>query len=100
MPSGGVLVTAALAHTREALRRVDQGEVREGLRHVPEQPARPGVVLLREQADVVPDSEQLLEERRRLVEPSRQGQVLDEPERARQEDALSGREAVDLLERR
>ena len=48
-------------------RRVDEREVRERLREVAELPARSRVVLLGEQADVVAEVEQPLEELARLV---------------------------------
>ena len=49
-----------------------------------------------EQADVVAEVEQPLEQLARLVVPALPREHLGEPERARQEDALAGRQPVDL----
>src|SRR5262245_28428988 len=81
---------------RKVVGRVHEPDVRERLREVAEQPLLVRVVLLGEQAEVVADSEQPLEERARLVPAAEGGEAVDEPERARQEHALAGREAVDL----
>ena len=76
-------------------RRVHEREVRERLREVAEQPLRDGVVLLGEQADVVREADEPLEERARFVVAADQLVAVDEPERAREEHALAGRQAVD-----
>src|SRR2546423_47863 len=47
---------------QEVERRVDEGEMRERLRKVAEQALRLGVVLLRDQADVVRERDEPLEE--------------------------------------
>src|SRR5205814_20218 len=70
---------------REVVCRDDETDVRERLREVPEQALRVRVVLLRDQAEVVPESEQLLEQRDRLVAAALQHERIDEPEGARQE---------------
>ena len=67
--------------------------MRERLREVAEQPLRLGVVLLGEQADVVREADEPVEERVRLVVPAEQLVAVDEPERAREKDALAGRAA-------
>src|ERR671931_264589 len=74
---------------------VHEGHVREGLREVAELAPQLRGVLLREQAEVGAKREQPLEELPRLVEPALEREVVDEPEGARQEDALAGRQAVD-----
>jgi hypothetical protein len=71
--------------------------VREGLWEVPELAPRAGVVLLGEEPDVVPERHETVEQGRRVVVPSLEREHLDEPERAREEDALAGRQAVDVL---
>src|SRR5437667_7628352 len=79
----------------EVERRVDERDMRERLRKVPELPARRRIPLLREQAQVAAQVEEPLEEGLCLVEPSLQSEVVGEPECARQEGALARREAVD-----
>ena len=69
--------------------------MRERLREVPDQAPGVDVVLLGEQAEVVAEREQPLEERLRLGEAALEHHHLDEPERARQERPLAGREPVD-----
>src|SRR5437868_10722608 len=86
-----------LLRALEVERAVHERDVCEGLREVAELAAEVGVVLLREQAEVGAEREQPLEELPRLVEPALEREVVDEPERARQEDALAGRQAVDRL---
>ena len=75
---------------------LDDADVRERLREVPEEAAALGVVLLGDQAEVVPQREQPLEERDRLVLPALLSEHCGEPERAGEEHALAGREAVDV----
>ena len=70
--------------------------MRERLREVAELTAALRVVFLREQADVVAEVEQALEQLARLVSLPLPGQHLDEPERAWQEDALAGGQPVDV----
>src|SRR5205085_9626046 len=78
----------------EVERRVHERDAREGLRIVAELPPLEGVELLGEQAELVPEREQALEERARLVEPPLERVVVREPERARKEDPLARRQAV------
>src|SRR4051794_25114465 len=80
---------------RQVVRRVDETDVREGLREVAQLPPRRRVVLLGEQAEIVRDAEQFLEQRARFVVSLEHQQRVDEPERARQEDAFAADEAVD-----
>src|SRR3954452_24100792 len=75
-------------------RRVDEGEVRERLREVAEEALRLRVVLLGEEAQVVPECDETVEELVRLVVAAEQLVAVDEPERARQEDALTRRKTV------
>src|SRR5690348_13455070 len=79
---------------------VDQGDVRERLREVADQPAAADVVLLGEEADVVAQREQSLEELPRLVAAAGQREIVGEPERAGQKRPLARRESVELLGRR
>src|SRR5712691_2602591 len=82
---------AALA---EDDRGVDEREVRECLRKVSELAVRDRVVLLGEQADVVAQVEQSLEQLARLLDVALQREHVREPERARQEHALARRQPV------
>ena len=77
-------------------RGADEREVGERLREVAELAAGDRVVFLGEQADVVAEVEQPLEQLARLVVPALQRQHLDEPERAGEEDALAGGQPVDV----
>src|SRR5919201_5497043 len=89
---GSVPQGAALADDD---RGVDEREMGQRLREVAEQTAGARVVLLGEQADVVAQIEQPLEQLARLVELALQREYVREPERAGQKDALTGRQSVD-----
>src|SRR4029453_16825561 len=77
--------------------RVDEGHVRERLGEVPQLAAAGRIELLGQQADVVAQGEQPLEEGQGLVAPAHQGQVVGQPEGAGQERPLPGREPVHVL---
>ena len=87
---------------RALLRLVDgqggrhQSQVRERLGDVAELAARPRVVLLGKQADVVAQRQQVIHELARLGDLALERQHLDQPERAGQERSLAGRQAVAL----
>ena len=70
--------------------------MRERLREVAEHPTRLRVVLLRDQAEVVPQPEQPLYSARASSSPAEQREVGRVPERAGQEDALARRQPVHL----
>ncbi len=91
------LSTAARAHPAQVARRPQQCHVREGLREVADEPLRARVVGLGQQSDVVSEREQPLEQLARVRGAAEQLQGGDEPERAGQERALSGRQPVDGL---
>src|SRR5579864_2021167 len=76
-------------------RRVDEREVRERLREIAELTLRSRIVFLREEPDVVGEADETIEERHRLVAAAEQLEAVDEPERARKEDALARRKPVD-----
>src|SRR5690242_4487766 len=82
---------------REVESAVDEAQVGESLRKVAEQTVSFRVVLLGDQTDVVREPEQTFEQRVRLVVPAEELETVDEPERARQEDALPRRQAVDAV---
>src|SRR3954447_1824590 len=75
----------------------DEREVRERLWEVPEQAVLLRVVLLGEEADVVCEADQLLEQRMRLVVPAEQLVAVDEPEGAREKDTFARGEPVDAV---
>lgn len=55
------------------------------------------IVLLGEQARVVAEREQPFEQLLGLVATTRHGEVVGEPKRAREKDALAGRQTVDPI---
>ena len=71
--------------------RLDEREMREGLREVADESLALRVVLLRDQPEVVAEGEQPLVELHGLVEPPLPREHRDEPERAGEEDALARR---------
>src|SRR3954447_20054728 len=79
----------------QVVRGVHECQMRERLREVPEQPLLGRVVLLREQADVVREADETIEERTRVVVAAQQLVAVDEPERTGQKDSFTRRKAVD-----
>src|SRR5829696_8377610 len=77
--------------------RVDEGDVGERLGEVAELAAGRRVELLSQQADVVAEGEEALEDGQRLLTPAHQGQVVGQPEGAGQERPLAGRQPVHRL---
>ena len=66
----------------------------EGLREVADQAAGRGVVLLGEQADVVAEGQQPLEQFHGLLVAAHERVVVGEPEAAGEEGAFAGRQPV------
>src|SRR5262249_38378548 len=89
-----VLGGGGVRRRSEVGRGGQQGDVAEGLREVAPQPARPDVVLLAQQTDVVPHGEQSLEDAEGLLAPPDEGEGVGEPEGAGEECALSRRQAI------
>src|SRR5262249_56482522 len=87
-------VTSVLARGRGEPRKagggVHQGDVAEGLWEIAHQPPGSRIVLLAGEAHVVPEREQPLEERPRLLLPVDHGECIHEPEAAGEERALAG----------
>ena len=77
-------------------RRVDERHVGERLREIADQPPRHRVVLLGQQAEVVAEVEQPLEELAGIVVAPEHAQAVGQPERAGEERALPAAQAVDL----
>src|SRR4051794_16864716 len=61
-------------------RRVDQRQMRESLGEIAKVAARPGIVLLGQQPDIIAQANQSLEQGARFVTSALQYEVVDEPE--------------------
>src|SRR5260221_1670241 len=94
----GRLVAGALLYRLPAVGEVergrDEGDVREGLREIADQPPGLRIIFLGQQPEVVAQPEQPLEQALRLPAMTEQYQVVGQPEAAGQESALAGRQAV------
>src|SRR5580698_1616910 len=77
------------------VRRVDERDMGKCLRKISELAVKNGIVLLGQQADVVAQIEQTLEEFARLPMAAGDCVVVREPECARQERSLTRRQPVD-----
>src|SRR5664279_5990649 len=73
---------------------VDEGEVAECLRSVPQLPVRTGIPFLTQQTDIVAQVQQPLEECDSLVGSSGALESVHEPEGTREEHALATRQAI------
>src|SRR5690606_31351009 len=87
--SGGALALLGGAERRPGRQRdqpcgVDERHVRQGLRIVAEHPPLARVVFLGQEAEVVAEPEQPLEERLGVLAPAQEREVVREPEGARQ----------------
>ena len=69
----------------------------ESLREVPAQPAGHRVILLGQEADIIGQPSQSIEDALGLGPPPLQRQIVGEPERARQEPPLAPGQPVDLV---
>lgn len=78
----------------EIERRIDQREMREGLWKIADQALRSRIVFLGQQADIVGQSQQAPEQRRRVIIASLQHHVVGKPEAAGEGHTLAGRQAV------
>src|SRR5215469_12443001 len=75
-------------------RGVDNCDVRESLRKISELAFGGGIVFFGEQAEIVSECEQALEQRDRIVAPANQRKAVGEPETAREEDAFARRQSI------
>jgi len=87
------------AAPREIGRGVDQPDVRERLRKVAQEAPSARIVLLGQKANVVADVEKALEECPRLGLLALQGEIIGQPEAAREKGALARGQPVELGER-
>ena len=71
--------------------------MREGLREVPKLPLVVRIVFLGEQAEIVAETQQPLEDSERVLAPPLQRVVVGEPKAARQECAFTTRYSIDVL---
>src|ERR1700731_4495062 len=76
---------------------IDKGDVREGLREVPELASEAWIVFLRQKADIVAQGQQALEQFAGLADAPLQDEVVGEPKAAREKHPLAGRQPVDHL---
>ena len=83
-----------LRRARQVECAVDQRHMRECLRKIAEQLARGGIVFLAQQADIVAERDQPLEQGVCVVEPAEHHIGIDQPEAARQERAFARRQPV------
>src|SRR5688572_171374 len=79
---------------REGTRGIDQRDVAECLREVTDQPLSLGVVLLRQQPNVVAQAEQPLKHLAPLVSTPHQGIGLRQPERTGEKRSFSWRQSI------
>src|SRR4051812_44499467 len=84
-PTGGQLVDGVSGR--------DQRQMREALREIPDLPLAPGIVLLREQPERIPQREQALEQLLGLGLPPGERVIVSQPEAAGEERALVARQA-------
>src|SRR3954469_18538777 len=84
-----IALTACRHLLAHADRCIQQSDVRERLRHVAEERTAARIDLLRQQPDIIPPREQLLEQLARFVAALRQRARLGEPEAAREERAFA-----------
>src|SRR4051794_13483134 len=83
-----------LLRMREIARRIDEREMREGLREIADEASRRRLVFLAHQADVVAQRYELFEQAHRLLAPAAHQISVGEPEAAGKKDALATLQAV------
>src|SRR6516162_1215766 len=76
---------------------VDQGDVRERLRKVPELAPEAGIIFLRQEADIVLKGQEALEQITRLAGTPLQNEVVGEPKAAGQKRSFARRQAIGHL---
>src|SRR6516162_1736402 len=74
----------------EVRRGVDDRNVGESLREVPELPFTDRIVFLRQQTEIVSERKQALEQRDRIIAAANQCQAVGEPEAAGEKNAFTG----------
>src|SRR2546423_6894816 len=80
--------------TRQVMRRIDQRDMREGLREIADLPAGSRVVFLRQQSEIVPQVEKPFEHRPRVGIPALQDVVVGQPKTASEERSFIPRQSV------
>jgi hypothetical protein len=96
---GGLRSLASLlrgADIMQAQRRSDDRKMRECLREIAKLPLRLRIVFFCQQANIVAQREQTLEERNCFGIPMLQPVIVGKPETAREKHAFSRRQAVDV----
>ena len=94
--SSGALFGGSLA-ARKVERGVDQRNMRERLRKVPELASEPRIVFLRQEADIVAQRHEPLEQLPRLGDASLQDEIVGEPEAAGEKRPFARRQPVNHL---
>lgn len=92
----GTAFFGGVAGGEEILGGVDQRDMGEGLRVVASEAAGVSVVFLGEETERGAEREEAIEESDGFVAAAEKGEAVDEPEGARKEGTLAGREAVDV----
>ncbi len=92
----GTLFGWSLA-SRQVESGVDERDVREGLREVPELASEAWIVFLGQKADIVAQGQQALEQLASLADAPLQDEVVGEPKAAGKKHPLAGRQPVDYL---
>src|SRR5271165_866791 len=87
------------ASVREIVCRIDQCDMRKGLRKVSEHPSRTRIVLFRQEAHIVAQRQQIFEKLSRLIPAPKQNKVVSVPEAAGQEHAFAASDAVNCCAR-
>src|SRR5438105_2699941 len=75
----------------QVLSAIDQKNMGEGLREIAQLPMVPEIVFLRQQTDIIAQSEHLFENRPGFGMPAHQHQIIDQPEGARQKSSFARR---------
>ena len=78
----------------QIVRGIDQADVRQSLRKITHLTPVSPIVFLREQPYVILQSQKRLEQFPRLIIATQYGEIVSEPETARQERPFTGRQAV------
>src|ERR1700687_2597440 len=92
----GTLFRRSLA-SRQVESGVDERDMREGLREVPELTSEARVILLRQKADIVTQGQQALEQFTGFGDAPLQNEVVGEPKAEGEKHPLAGRQPVDYL---
>ncbi len=85
---------------RQVTCRIDQPHMGERLGKIAQKPSSMGIVLFRQQANVVLQGNKPLEKLHGFLAASEQHETIDQPKRTNQKDAFTGRQSIDVRFRR